>query len=470
MATTDADVLDDSRIDMKLDLLEREFEALAREDERLLSGIEASPVRHKPRVSNEINHAELMSDLISKISEPRNAPSLSTRLPVHSIRRFIEACGESNPQVSPKLLTSDLAQRKEPGKETPEPTISRAQPRRITGHAGRIVPEAFLTSVSSDEDVYNEESRDIDVLARHQIELERESRRSSDEYAKELLRTLRSLERQMLQEVRISDSSRRDMELELDRMREVVSHLELDRQRLADRAALSESSSASYKSQIRALEDHVEECKRDNEQLRSELRLLKQQIRQQERPIVSHPKEPMGVPFAVHENLEPKSPKAIDPQRMSPELVRAQITRSRPTGPSIPPYAVHDGFEPRSPTAVDPQRMTVGDLVAAARKRTVQTMIPSEEKVQTPPTPTTPKPRLNVNIEQEEKELLTLNLERQELESWLARFPSNSAGRTLAERKEKYLKEKRLKEVELVISEKRLVIKQARFNKAFPMG
>jgi hypothetical protein len=97
-------------------------------------------------------------------------------------------------------------------------------------------------------------------------------------------------------------------------------------------------------------------------------------------------------------------------------------------------------------------------------------MIPSEEKVQTPPTPTTPKPRLNVNIEQEEKELLTLNLERQELESWLARFPSNSAGRTLAERKEKYLKEKRLKEVELVISEKRLVIKQARFNKAFPMG
>eukprot|EP00747_Dinoflagellata_sp_TGD_P212781 gnl/TRDRNA2_/TRDRNA2_85832_c1_seq1.p1 gnl/TRDRNA2_/TRDRNA2_85832_c1~~gnl/TRDRNA2_/TRDRNA2_85832_c1_seq1.p1 ORF type:complete len:137 (+),score=28.66 gnl/TRDRNA2_/TRDRNA2_85832_c1_seq1:3-413(+) len=51
-----------------------------------------------------------------------------------------------------------------------------------------------------------------------------------------------------------------------------------------------------------------------------------------------------------------------------------------------------------------------------------------------------------------EKQLMLLNSERQLLESTLMRFPSNTAGRTLAERREKKDAEERLEQVTSTLS------------------
>ena len=117
--------------------------------------------------------------------------------------------------------------------------------------------------------------------------------------------------------------------------------------------------------------------------------------------------------------------------------------------------------------------MSVSDLSIAQQQVFRPHAELREERANSPPTPTTPKPRAlppPVDVDKVQNELLELNLERQELEAWLSKFPPNTAGRTLAERKEKYMKEKRLKEVEQSISEKRLAIKQAKIDKSNPMG
>jgi hypothetical protein len=117
--------------------------------------------------------------------------------------------------------------------------------------------------------------------------------------------------------------------------------------------------------------------------------------------------------------------------------------------------------------------MSVSDL-SIAQQQVFRTHVElREERSKSPPTPTTPRPRDTVpavDIGKIQAELLELNLERQELEAWLSKFPPNTAGRTLAERKEKYMKEKRLKELEQSISEKRLAIRQAKIDKSHPMG
>lgn len=59
-----------------------------------------------------------------------------------------------------------------------------------------------------------------------------------------------------------------------------------------------------------------------------------------------------------------------------------------------------------------------------------------------------------------EKQLMVLNCERTSLESTLSKFPTNSAGKTVAERRRKMEVERRLEEVEQTISQVRTSLRQ----------
>ena len=72
-------------------------------------------------------------------------------------------------------------------------------------------------------------------------------------------------------------------------------------------------------------------------------------------------------------------------------------------------------------------------------------------------------------VSQLEGFLLKLNLEREQLQAWLGRLPAYSAGRTLEERKEKFLKEKRLEDVEKAKSEVVQKLKAIKHRRSNPM-
>ena len=59
-----------------------------------------------------------------------------------------------------------------------------------------------------------------------------------------------------------------------------------------------------------------------------------------------------------------------------------------------------------------------------------------------------------------ESRLLECNLEKIDLEAFLAKIPPNSNGRTLNERREKFLQEKRLNDMNREISELRRLLKE----------
>merc|ERR1712194_183264 len=58
------------------------------------------------------------------------------------------------------------------------------------------------------------------------------------------------------------------------------------------------------------------------------------------------------------------------------------------------------------------------------------------------------------------KQLMLLNVERQQLEGTVMKFPSNTAGRTIADRREKREAEERLQEVDRTLSELRQTLRQ----------
>ena len=73
-------------------------------------------------------------------------------------------------------------------------------------------------------------------------------------------------------------------------------------------------------------------------------------------------------------------------------------------------------------------------------------------------------------VSQLEAFLLKLNLEREQLVAWLGRLPAYSAGRTLEERKEKFLKEKRLEDVEKAKSDVKQKLKAIKYKRSNPMN
>jgi regulator of replication initiation timing len=141
------------------------------------------------------------------------------------------------------------------------------------------------------------------------------------------------------------------------------------------------------------------------------------------------------LPFADHQGVEPQSPKVVDPQHTVPvssadQELPAFGARHRSVSPN-PPWGLHDDI---------PAHWAREESVPEAEVAAV------------------------------EAELLKLNLERTELESWLGRFPANYAGRTLAERKEKYMKEQRVSQITKLISDKKTLIKSWRQARSRPLG
>ena len=536
-------ITDDNKIDRKLDILEEELEIMETQGRDLIRRLsDVSTPRNRSRMLEEVDHASLINRLVSNIADPNARPNRAV-IPHQSIELFVKESSGSVPSRDARLLTEGL--------ELPSfgnENVNRHRPQiesQRDSHFSGTRPH--VEDVTRDIEPLGA-MRKLEAFARNQLELElnieRESRKSSEGFAKELMRTLRTLETQLAQQVKLSETDRRMFEKEITGMRSNVEKLELERQSLLDAVVQEGSSSKSdalLRGELHALEQMNSKLTKDLSAARREAEILRasvvdlerarsllekevhhrrkqQELSQQPGRISSERIRPtfLPLPYSGHEGVEtvsasPKtrvsvpverspigrekslppysdhegldllsiSPKSVDPQRVPRESL-AEIVKPpvRPQRSSVvvAPYSDHQGIEVvHSPKAIAPQRMAMSDLLTATARRTPSFPDIIEETIQTPPTPTTPKPRqdspspkVRVDISVVEKDLLQLNLERQELESWLGRFPPNTAGRTLAERKEKFLKEKRLAEIEKGISEKRLILKNARNSRINP--
>ena len=189
-------------------------------------------------------------------------------------------------------------------------------------------------------------------------------------------------------------------------------------------------------------------------------------------------------PWGTHEGIFSISSIPRDPLEvpLTPEVERKRAPVS--SGPS-PPWALHteatrgkssenkkSGFRKASKLAVEQfaqfcsttkelveEQRTSGNIVFDVRKNENNL---SEKNIS--------GPYLDEKSSKLESSLLSLNLEREELEAWLGRIPAYSAGRTLAERKEKFLKEKRLSEVEKSVSDVRHQLKLLKHKRSNPMA
>ena len=116
-----------------------------------------------------------------------------------------------------------------------------------------------------------------------------------------------------------------------------------------------------------------------------------------------------------------------------------------------PPWALHEG----DAAPVTPQAKVAGLIVNDLKKESLTALkrdspISSESEAKL------------------ESALLEYNLEKIDLEAFLARIPPNSSGRTLNERREKFLQEKRLTEINGEIVRIRRILKQGKLDRKNP--
>lgn len=169
------------------------------------------------------------------------------------------------------------------------------------------------------------------------------------------------------------------------------------------------------------------------------------------------PSESRLPPYSLHDSVE------VGGASVSTESIvdRRHLSR-RPLSPS-PPWALHEETPamPTSPSTPNPK--PDGGRVAQFGQ------VNSHQTRQAAPTASPPFIPVDASTELESR-LMKCNLEKGELEGWLSRIPFNSAGRTLKERREKYLKERRLGELDRQVSELRLQLKERRRERHDPMG
>jgi hypothetical protein len=584
-------LFEEMKADREIDALEEELDNIETNSRYLIERLGQAIAKPVQTLSNSgIDHVKLVNSLVSRISEPGHASNPDLSFPRKAVSHFVEKFGSRDLEISntnllrglsiPSFGVGDSMRSKTSDNHLMDDAVAIEQSsRQIQTRQAPVMPlspmnqviesvslpEMIPRNTTADKDRQRRLAKELDELKRLEIErerdFEREGRMSSETLAKDLLRALRSMESQLVQQVRISEEDRRVLERELSRMRGAVEDLELDRQSLLDivergkahevaskrtisllkeenttlseRIESLESESAMRKREAEILKASVHQLETSRAELKRELDSLKDKLADDNRPFfgqqdtvpntqVSVDPPPTGrivrtrAPFPDHHGVQALSPSVIEPQRMSlsslADVERAIVSRDRPHV-SLPPFSSHEGFEPKSPVnVVAPHRRSFGDVVGESIRRRVRPqekrpppfsdhekisvdlpilptaphrMVPNrpvspEEKVQAPPTPTTPKPKISVSdspspkpridVAVVEKELLKLNIERQEIEAWLGRFPPNTAGRTLAERKEKYLKERRLAEVESGISEHRLALKHAKAHRSNPMA
>lgn len=516
LRTHGQDWRDDSKIDIELDMLEKQLD--------LLEG--ASPVRmsrHSRLLENPVDHVSLIDRLVSRTEDPfrRPASSMAERpasIPRSSIEAFLRAHGSGG------LILPILDSRG----ESSHSSFEKAELRRERDH-------------------------------------ERESRISSESHCKNLRSALSSVSEQMLKLAKLTTSERKELDYEFDRMKETISDLERERQELILKAErrttreqaehahgtetqqmleASERQCSDLLTELSSLRKQVEDRNRDldilkasvadlekrrhvlssenasfsesNKRLREEVESLRERlaglecrasvetltirpgsIRKQPEetplpksplptrvdtlysptaavkpvpfsdlnfpsptsPIVVNRRRKIPPPFADHIGIEPQSPKTIDPQHSVPILPETELPAfgadKRPVSPN-PPWSLHE-------TARDPSPKHTQRANEATTLRAPSPNHPQRAKEET----VVPSPEEIAGVE---AELLKLNLERTELESWLGRFPANYAGRTLAERKEKYMKEQRVAEITKVISDLRMLVKSWRQARSYPVG
>jgi chromosome segregation ATPase len=128
--------------------------------------------------------------------------------------------------------------------------------------------------------------------------------------------------------------------------------------------------------------------------------------------------------------------------------------------PIHPPFATHENVTPQYIIPPDPNHWSPQLAVTSppfASKRATPRSRPSTGVVSSAPMTS----RL-------ESDLLQLNLERQEIESWLGRV--HNSGKTIAEKKQKTEKIARLNRVESTISEIKAKLRQRKLDKQRPVG
>ena len=141
-----------------------------------------------------------------------------------------------------------------------------------------------------------------------------------------------------------------------------------------------------------------------------------------------------------------------------------------PTHSVSPPWALHEDLPVQSNINASPQFGFVQPPFTQHKNDELQFRVNNEAHTEAPELGVyqhniaaldrQPVATLHTDMSQLEERLLTCNLEKIDLESWLSRLPPNTAGRTLQERRDKYLKERRLGELNREINSLRTDLKE----------
>jgi len=206
---------------------------------------------------------------------------------------------------------------------------------------------------------------------------------------------------------------------EIELLRDTISEFERQRS-LADKRM--QESVRDHETQIQKLEEIIAIQQGEMTQLR------KAALHRQTGPLNLSTLSPIHPPFATHENVTPQYIIPPDPNHWSPHQLISNKS---------PPF-LESACNSCPPSTA----------ISTAPLSSVASSAPMTSRL--------------------ESDLLRLNLERQEIETWLGRVPNS--GRTIMEKKEKRERVNRLNHVEKTIGEIKAKLRQRKLEKQRPLG
>ena len=424
----------DDGIDDRLSRIEDDLDRLDRSSKSPISKLR----RKRP---SEVDHVDLVHRLISKIPDTL---------------------------VSPKF--ADARYSYTAYEELPSPDVKDVS--RMRQRISELDREMVNLARSNDSDIHN-----------LQLELSRSKGR---------LNALKNENEALRKEINHDRSSE---SVEIRELRKQLHTARIQFEELQGRLFEKEQDMDILKASVSDLEKQRVQYRDNAKRLAEEVAWLKEQLREQKTSATSHLKyEIEQLKYMVDsQNRELRELRSINrvPGSISRGSARsstfeqsAPMIISKPKPPQVsigiekrsvspyPPWSLHDNMIPPKITE-DPNHVSPSSSVSRQPVSAV-----GEECPRDPPTPQTKSTSntssqhgiFEVPADRLESDLLTLNLERQALESWLGKLPAYSGGRTLAERKEKFIKERRLAEVDKAISELKFRIKERKKERSHPLG
>ena len=481
--------MQDTDIDEKLTILEEELDLLNHRSDK--SGL----VRRFYDTS-EVDHARLMQKLVSNIPSRASIDDRTSSYDAggaHSTAAFIKFDESSSPVFGRRLR--EYASEPSKGKEV----------ERLRKRLADMDKEMVYLVKTNEEDVRAVQTelakaRGLVEQLQHQSDKMRKVIESLNARLKEdmdkvqMKKELDAMQVQnaeLVAEVKLTQSEVLSRDQDIDVLKASIADLEklrikaegevsrylAESQRLSEEIVWLKDQLRTHQSTAPAgdLKYEVEQLKYIVESQKRDINFFQKENRTAARPGTIRRRD-SGVLTSHDKNLSIEVP-------VSPVIHSKPKPRDRSVSPhwaTLPPWALHEEPQARHPptpttpkprrqedkAAGDTSRTSMNPLVVAVSPAVVVESTLSPKKSVSPRKPV----QFTVPPDKLESELLALNLERRALESRLGKIPSYTGGRTLAERKEKYLKDRRLAEVDREIADLKSRIKERKKERSNPSG